>query len=178
MFVFGNALEVVARLVDVVVRLYVFVLIGSVICSWVNADPFNPIVRIVRRLSDPCLNLIRRFVPPIAGLDFSPLIGILILGVGFAVAQIVFRMLTAALESSVHATLLANGAKYGVITFAFFMAMQQIGFAENIIITAFSALFGAFCLAAALAFGLGARGIAGDFLESRFGNASKTKKKA
>ncbi len=82
MFVFGNALETVAGLIHLVVRLYVFVLIGSVICSWVNADPFNPIVRILRRLSDPFLNLIRRFVPPIAGLDFSPLIGILILEFG------------------------------------------------------------------------------------------------
>jgi YggT family protein len=82
MFVFGNALQTVARLIDLVVRLYVFVLIGSVICSWVNADPFNPIVRILRRLSDPFLNLIRRYIPPIAGLDFSPFIAILILEFG------------------------------------------------------------------------------------------------
>jgi YggT family protein len=82
MFVFSNALSTVASLFDLVVRLYVFILIGSVICSWVNADPFNPIVRFIRRLSDPFLNVIRRFVPPIAGLDFSPLIGILILEFG------------------------------------------------------------------------------------------------
>ncbi|MFC2171709.1 mechanosensitive ion channel [Acidobacteriota bacterium] len=106
-------------------------------------------------------------------------IGILILGVGFAVAQIVFKMLSAALEGSTHVTLLSNAAKYGIVTFAFFMALQQIGFGESIITTAFTALFGAFCLAAALAFGLGAREIAAQYLQERFGKpTSQGKKKA
>ena len=82
MFILGNALAASASLLDWAAQIYVFVLIGSVICSWVNADPFNPIVRIIRRLSDPFLNLIRRYIPPIAGLDFSALIGILILEFG------------------------------------------------------------------------------------------------
>lgn len=78
MFVAGNALIAVAQVVGLLAQLYVFVLIGRVICSWVNADPYNPIVRFLVIASDPLLNRIRRIIPPIAGLDFSPLIAILV----------------------------------------------------------------------------------------------------
>jgi YggT family protein len=82
MFVLGNALSSIATLIGTIAQIYVFVLIGYVIVSWVHADPSNPIVRFIRTLSDPFLERIRRFVPPIAGLDFSVLIAILIVQIG------------------------------------------------------------------------------------------------
>jgi len=78
MFVLGNAVMAIAQLVSTIAQLYVFILIGRVICSWVNADPNNPIVRFIVVATDPLLVWIRRVIPPIAGLDFSPLIAILI----------------------------------------------------------------------------------------------------
>ncbi len=81
MFVVGNAVGALATLVSMVAQLYVFVMIGRVICSWVNADPYNPIVRFIMAVTEPVLGWIRRVVPPIAGLDFAPLIAILILQV-------------------------------------------------------------------------------------------------
>ena len=63
-------------------QLYVFVLIGYVICSWVNADPMNPIVRFIHILSEPFLYQIRRFIPSFGGLDFSVLFAILIVQIG------------------------------------------------------------------------------------------------
>lgn len=82
MFVLGNALASIATLIGTIAQIYVFVLIGYIIVSWVNADPFNPIVRFIRVVSEPFLERIRRFVPPIAGLDFSVLIAILIVQIG------------------------------------------------------------------------------------------------
>ena len=82
MFVLGIALEQVARLVDFIAWLYVIVLIGHVICSWVRADPFHPIVQFIWKVTEPVLSRIRRFVPPIAGIDFSVLVAILILQIG------------------------------------------------------------------------------------------------
>jgi YggT family protein len=79
MFIAGNALGAVATLVSTLAQLYVFVMIGRVICSWVNADPYNPIVRFVIVATEPVLAGIRRVIPPIAGLDFAPLIAILVL---------------------------------------------------------------------------------------------------
>jgi len=78
MFVLGNALMAVAKLVSSLAQLYVFILIGRVICSWVNADPYNPIVRFIVVATEPVLVRIRRVIPPLAGLDFAPLIAILI----------------------------------------------------------------------------------------------------
>jgi YggT family protein len=77
-FVLGNALMAIAQLIGTIAQLYVFVLIGRVIISWVNADPMNPIVRFLVVATEPLLAWIRRIVPPIAGIDFSPLIAILI----------------------------------------------------------------------------------------------------
>jgi len=81
-FVLGNALRAVAELLGTLAHIYVFILIGRVIISWVNADRFNPIVRLIDNLTEPLLGRIRRFVPPIAGLDFSILIAILLVQVG------------------------------------------------------------------------------------------------
>ena len=82
MFVIGNALMAIAQLVGTLAQIYVFILIGHVICSWVNADPMNPIVRFIYILSEPLLVRIRRFIPPLGGLDFSVLIAILVVQIG------------------------------------------------------------------------------------------------
>jgi YggT family protein len=78
MFVAGNALMALAKLLSLLCQLYVFALIGRVVCTWVNADPYNPIVRFLVQVTDPVLDRLRRVIPPIAGLDFSPLIAILV----------------------------------------------------------------------------------------------------
>jgi YggT family protein len=91
MFVLGNALFAVARLIETIAQIYVFVLIGRVIVSWVGADPYNPIVRFLIVATEPLLARIRRFIPPIAGLDFSILIAILLVQIviqGFLVASL------------------------------------------------------------------------------------------
>lgn len=82
MFVLGNALLAVAQLIGTLAQIYVFVLIGRVIISWVGADRFNPIVRFIDNVTEPLLSRIRRFVPPLGGLDFSVLIAILLVQIG------------------------------------------------------------------------------------------------
>lgn len=78
MFVFGNFLSAVATLIDFILVAYMWVLLGRVIISWVNADPYNPIVRFLREVTEPLLSRIRRFIPAFAGgIDFSPMILIL-----------------------------------------------------------------------------------------------------
>jgi YggT family protein len=91
MFVVGNAILAVTSLIGTVAQLYVFVLIGRVIVSWVGGDPGNPLVRFLIVVTEPLLAWIRRFVPPIAGLDFSVLIALLLVQIviqGFLVASL------------------------------------------------------------------------------------------
>jgi YggT family protein len=65
---------IVANLVLELLSIYKYILLGSVIISWVNADPYNPIVRFVRSITEPLLGRIRQFMPDTGMLDLSPLV--------------------------------------------------------------------------------------------------------
>ena len=78
MFLISNFLFALAKLVDFVLAAYMWIIIGRAILSWVNPDPYNPIVRFLHDVTEPVLSRIRRFVPSFAGgMDFSPMILIL-----------------------------------------------------------------------------------------------------
>lgn len=76
MFVFVNILEAIIYIVDTLLTVYSFVVIVACLLSWVNPDPYNPIVRILRNLTEPLLWRIRKFLPftYISGLDLSPVV--------------------------------------------------------------------------------------------------------
>ncbi|MFH1569505.1 MAG: YggT family protein [Gemmatimonadota bacterium] len=66
------------------ISIYMWVVIIRVLISWINPDPYNPIVQFLRGVTDPALDGIRRFVPRFlwsTGLDFTPLLLILALQV-------------------------------------------------------------------------------------------------
>lgn len=78
MFVVNNFLMAVAQLLDFLLTIYMWIIIGRVIISWVNADPYNPIVRFLYEATEPLLSRIRRVLPlSFGGIDFSPMILIL-----------------------------------------------------------------------------------------------------
>lgn len=78
MFVIGNFLTAIAAVLNTVLQIYMWVIIGSAILSWVNPDPYNPIVRFLRSVTEPVLSEIRKRLPVSAGgIDFSPIIVIL-----------------------------------------------------------------------------------------------------
>ena len=78
MFIFANLLLVVARIADILLTLYMWVIIIAALISWVSPDPYNPIVRFLHEVTEPLLSRIRRVIPAFAGgIDFSPMILIL-----------------------------------------------------------------------------------------------------
>lgn len=53
-----------------------------ILMTWIpNLNPDNPIVQIIRSITDPILEPARRLIPPIGGLDFSPIVVLLLLSV-------------------------------------------------------------------------------------------------
>ena len=63
-----------------VISLYKWVIIISALLSWVRPDPYNPIVQMLHRLTEPAYALVRRFIPTVVGgMDLAPLIIIFIL---------------------------------------------------------------------------------------------------
>lgn len=72
----GNFLMAIATVINFMLTAYLWIVIGSAIVSWVNADPWNPIVRFLRAATDPLYRRLRRAFPFLAagGIDFTPLI--------------------------------------------------------------------------------------------------------
>jgi YggT family protein len=80
MFVFSNFLRATAGVLDLVLYLYMWIVIARVVISWVNADPYNPIVRFLYNATEPLLYRIRRSLPVFfGGLDLSPLVVLILI---------------------------------------------------------------------------------------------------
>ncbi len=80
MFVVNNFMMALAGIVDFILSAYMWIIIGRAIISWVNADPYNPIVRFLYEATEPLLSRIRNFLPlSMGGIDFSPMILIMVI---------------------------------------------------------------------------------------------------
>ena len=76
MFVLREFLLAVAWLLGYVLKAYMWIIIIRALLSWVNPDPWNPIVRFLYQVTEPVLRPIRQRLPS-AGIDFSPVVVIL-----------------------------------------------------------------------------------------------------
>lgn len=75
MFVFSNLLGAIASVLQLTLTLYMWIVIARALISWVNPDPYNPIVRFLYNATEPLLYRVRRSLPVFAGgFDLSPLV--------------------------------------------------------------------------------------------------------
>jgi len=81
--VFSSLFAAVYYVVDTVLSLYFWIVMAAVVLSWVNPDPYNPIVRGIRSLTEPVFYRIRKWLPftYISRIDFSPFL--VVLGIKF-----------------------------------------------------------------------------------------------
>ena len=78
MFVAGNLILALTSLLHLVLQAYFWIIIARAVLSWVNPDPFNPIVRFLYRVTEPVLRPIRHRLPTLSiGIDLSPMVVIL-----------------------------------------------------------------------------------------------------
>jgi YggT family protein len=75
----GSILLVNATPLQTLLNVYSLIVLVRVITSWIQLPPDNPVVYYTRMLTEPLLEPIRKILPPTAGLDFSPLILLLLL---------------------------------------------------------------------------------------------------
>lgn len=71
----------IASLVVMLGQIYQFVLLARVLISWVQVDPYHPAVQFLYQLTEPVLGPIRRVLPQTMGLDFSPIIAMILVQV-------------------------------------------------------------------------------------------------
>lgn len=69
----------IAKILSLVLNAYMWIVIISALLSWVNPDPYNPIVRFLRGLTEPVFYKIRQWIPfaVVGGIDLSPIVVIL-----------------------------------------------------------------------------------------------------
>ncbi len=73
MFVLGNFVDALAYVVNILLTIMYWLILIRALLSWVNPDPFNPIVQFLMRITEPVLEPIRRLLPPLP-IDISPII--------------------------------------------------------------------------------------------------------
>lgn len=83
MFILSNFLLAIAEILNALLSIYFWIIIISAILSWVNPDPFNPVVRILRSLTEPVFSRVRSWLPftVLGGIDLSPIV--VLLGIQF-----------------------------------------------------------------------------------------------
>ncbi len=79
MFVVGNFMLGLATVVDYLLWIYMWIIVARALISWVNPDPWNPIVQFLQKATEPVLQPIRSRLGWRMGLDLSPIIAILII---------------------------------------------------------------------------------------------------
>jgi len=80
MSVLGSLIIAFAKVISLIANMYTFIIAGSAIVSWVNPDPYNPIVRFLKSATDPLFNQIRKRLPAAffkSGIDFTPMLVII-----------------------------------------------------------------------------------------------------
>ncbi len=78
MFALRDLLVALAQVLNLVLTLYMWIIIARALLSWVNPDPYNPIVRFLYNVTEPVLAWLRQRLPLVySGLDLSPLLVLL-----------------------------------------------------------------------------------------------------
>lgn len=79
MFVLANFLSAIASIIDFLLTALYWLILVRALLSWVNPDPFNPIVQFLNKVTEPILAPIRKVLPPAFrfGIDISPIIAFL-----------------------------------------------------------------------------------------------------
>ena len=80
MVVVGNLLVALAKVLSLVLTIFMWVIIARAVLSWVSPDPYNPIVRFIHGLTEPVLSQVRRRLPLVfGGIDLTPMAVLLVI---------------------------------------------------------------------------------------------------
>ncbi|MGI9553673.1 MAG: YggT family protein [Thermodesulfobacteriota bacterium] len=87
-------ISAVFYVVDYLLTIFFFLIIGRAIISWVSPDPYNPIVRFLYTVTEPVMGPARRIIPPIGGtIDISPIIILILIRLlQTALSQLLFNL--------------------------------------------------------------------------------------
>lgn len=80
MFAVRHLMEALVEILNLGLTIYMWIIVARAVLSWVNPDPYNPIVRFLYNATEPVLGWVRRRVPIVmGGLDLSPILVLLVI---------------------------------------------------------------------------------------------------
>ena len=87
-------ISAVFQVLNAILSIYFWIVIGRAVVSWVNPDPYNPIVRFLHNATDPVFDRLRRHLPlQFGGIDFTPILVLIVIGVlQNILAQLQYRL--------------------------------------------------------------------------------------
>jgi len=82
MSVAGYLLIAIAKVLGIVINVYTIIVVAAALITWVNPDPYNPLVRLLFGLTEPLFRIVRKILPSSFRqfrIDIAPIIILLIL---------------------------------------------------------------------------------------------------
>lgn len=71
--------SVIITAIGVAFQVYTWLLIIRIVLSWINHNPYQPVIRFIYEITEPYLGLFRRIIPPLGPVDLSPIAAFLVL---------------------------------------------------------------------------------------------------
>ena len=82
----------VVTFLDLLFTILGFAIIARALLSWIQIDPYNPIIQLLYQITEPILAPLRRYIPPIGGMmDITPIVALIILQILQAIVDSAFR---------------------------------------------------------------------------------------
>jgi len=72
-------MDIIITAISVAFKVYSYLIIFRILLSWVRHNPYQPLIRFIYEITDPYLDIFRRFIPPVGMIDLSPIVAIIAL---------------------------------------------------------------------------------------------------
>jgi len=72
-------MEFLTYYVNLAFEIYSWLIIVRILLTWIPVNPYSSVVSFITSLTDPYLNIFRRFIPPVGMIDFSPIAAFFVL---------------------------------------------------------------------------------------------------
>lgn len=94
----ANLLLGIAEVLNALITIYMIIVVVAALITWVQPDPYNPIVRFLRSVTEPVFYRVRRWLPFVyaSGFDFSPVV--VVLGLMFIKYVVVYSLFELAIQ--------------------------------------------------------------------------------
>jgi len=69
----------IPEMIEMIFNIFIYSILVLVILSWVNPNGYNPAIGLIHSLTSPVMNPLRRIIPSAGGIDFTPMIAMVVL---------------------------------------------------------------------------------------------------